>query len=690
MKVRKTTGIAAALLIAALAVASVAVASERYPTYELQVVFDLPQAKLIGAATIDVPQGKELSIDRGDLRILWLRKGGRRISPDTLESDTFTLRAEGPLHIGFEGTFTGSERDVIDQDKIVLRGIWYPVVEGTYRYRLTATLPRDFVAVSEADRVRRTEANGQATFTFDLPYPQRDDDGITFVASTQWASRDAKYKDIELSIHMLRRNAGRLDEMMRQAQRYLQRLEGLLGDYPFRRLAIVENPFPLHYSLSMPTYILLAQESVGAEASENSALNHEIAHAWFGNGVLADYDGGNWAEGLASYFSDHLEHERLGYAWERRQRMMAGYQNNVAEEATLPLSNFTESSDFASRITGYAKSAIVFHMLRRLLGDERFFAAMRKFVKENLFSVASWTDIRKAFEREAAMDLGWFFHQWVDGAATPELSLEKVSVQAAGEKHELRLTVIQKPPVFALAVPVTIHFERGRSETALLHISDERHEFRYSLNEKPVRVVLDESYDVFRRLTPAEIPPTINTLLTRPRVTLVAPPGEQAKFGRLIDAFEGEGPAIAVFGWDHAWPRKDRQPIAARLRQPGETTTRQQRRMRRAVESGAATETSATSLILLGENNPLIAKLFGRVDLPRGGFTITVLKHPRSPGDVVAIVTAVSKAEVDAGYGKLIDRPRYSTAAFNGGKLTYYELRSGQRGISAEVTAEPR
>jgi hypothetical protein len=67
-----------------------------------------------------------------------------------------------------------------------------------------------------------------------------------------------------------------------------------------------------------------------------------------------------------------------------------------------------------------------------------------------------------------------------------------------------------------------------------------------------------------------------------------------------------------------------------------------------------------------------------------------VLKHPRSPGDVVAILTATSKAEVDAAYGKLVDTPRHSSAAFDGGKLISYELRNGQRGISSEVTAERR
>ena len=677
------------LAVVALAIACATGVRAEQPGYDLNISFDVPMAKIIGTAIIDAPKGAELSIYRGDLRILSLTTGSRHITPNAEETDPLTLQAQGPVTIHFEGIFSDPEGDVIDQDKIVLWGIWYPVVEGTYRHSLTATLPRDFVAFSEADRVQRTEAGGQATYSFDLPYPQRDWDGITFVASKQWVSRVARYRDVDLSVHLLHRNGERLDEMVRQTQHYLERLEELLGRYPFRRLAIVENPAPIKYSLSMPTYVLLSQKSVASMVREDSALNHEITHQWIGNSVLGDYDGGNWVEGLTSYLSDHLEGETLGIAWERRQRMMAAYQNNVADRAASPLSSFTESSDHPSRIIGYAKSAIVFHMLRRTLGDERFFAVMRDFVRENLFRAVSWTDIRRTFERATATDLGWFFDHWVDGVAMPELGLEGVSVAPAGNRHELRFTITQKPPVLPLTVPVTLYFEGGGSEAVNLQIPGERHDFRYLLSEKPVRVVLDENYDVFRRLTPAEIPPTINTLLTRPRVTVIAPPIEQVKFSNLIDAFEREGAPIALYGWGEERARKDR-PVAtaARSRQPGAKPA--QRELLRAASSGTILETSGTSLILLGENNPLVAKLFGHVDFPRGGFTITVLKHPRSPGDVVAILTAVSKAEVDAAYGTLIDSPRYSSAAFNGGKLTSYELRSGQRGISSEVATERR
>ena len=172
----------------------------------------------------------------------------------------------------------------------------------------------------------------------------------------------------------------------------------------------------------------------------------------------------------------------------------------------------------------------------------------------------------------------------------------------------------------------------------------------------------------------------IATLLARPRVTLIGTPEEQAKFSSLTEAFEREGASMALRGEHQAWAR--REPVF-KTSAPRPGATPPHRIIARSTESTAAIASLQTSLILLGEHEPLINALFGRVEQPRAGFNMKVLKHPRSPGDMVALLRGTSKAEVDAAYDALIRRPRYSSAVFSAGKLIDYELRSGERGISA-------
>ena len=54
----------------------------------------------------------------------------------------------------------------------------------------------------------------------------------------------------------------------------------------------------------------------------------------------------------------------------------------------------------------YNKSAIVLHMLRRLVGDDQFFLGVRRFYAEWRFKKAGTDDFRVAMEAATGRDLG--------------------------------------------------------------------------------------------------------------------------------------------------------------------------------------------------------------------------------------------------------------------------------------------
>jgi aminopeptidase N len=65
----------------------------------------------------------------------------------------------------------------------------------------------------------------------------------------------------------------------------------------------------------------------------------------------------------------------------------------------------------------YNKSAVVLHMLRRLVGDEKFFAGLRRFYREYRFRKAGTDDLRRVMEQESGLSLERFFEQWIYGRA---------------------------------------------------------------------------------------------------------------------------------------------------------------------------------------------------------------------------------------------------------------------------------
>jgi len=84
-------------------------------------------------------------------------------------------------------------------------------------------------------------------------------------------------------------------------------MKRLHGPYPFPKFAIVENFFPTGYGF--PSYTLLGASVLQLPFIPATSLRHEIAHSWWGNGVLVDYASGNWCEGLTTYVADYLSQE---------------------------------------------------------------------------------------------------------------------------------------------------------------------------------------------------------------------------------------------------------------------------------------------------------------------------------------------------------------------------------------------
>jgi hypothetical protein len=59
-----------------------------------------------------------------------------------------------------------------------------------------------------------------------------------------------------------------------------------------------------------PSYTLIGGTVLRLPFIIHTSLGHEIAHCWWGNGVLVDDDGGNWSETLTTYVADYLYQEK--------------------------------------------------------------------------------------------------------------------------------------------------------------------------------------------------------------------------------------------------------------------------------------------------------------------------------------------------------------------------------------------
>ncbi|OGW21625.1 MAG: hypothetical protein A2077_04400 [Nitrospirae bacterium GWC2_46_6] len=684
-------GLSPALIIAIFIFASSARAEESRPAslpeYNLSVSFDIAGSKITGMADINARAGRELTVHTGDLKVLDVHIGDRQININ-IKNDQFRITPETDaiVTIKYEAVFKDSKTNIIGKKGVILRGTWYPLVEGMFVYSLKAALPDGHIAISEAEKITMDKRGDTAHFAFDFPYPLNDEDGISLIASKNFVVSKDTYNGIEIVAYLLPEEAHFAKTFIEHTKRYLKTYEKLLGSYPYKRLSIVEHFQQAGYS--MPTYIFLGREDFKLPIEE-TPLGHEIVHQWFGNYVYTDYDKGNWNEGLTIYFADHSYKEQKDRGWKCRRRILSGFKSHVKDKKEFPLREFSERYDSASRSIGYGKAAMVVHMLRKMTGDKLFYASIRDFIKGNRFRVAAWDDIKIVFEKSTAKDLSWFFNQWIDKKGTPELSMDNIGINKAQKRFSINFDIIQKKTEFKLPIPVAF-YSRGKKTTRIFTLDKERERFSIILPERPDEIVIDEDYDLFRALSVDEDPPTLERLASDENKSIILPADRKDRYREIIDVFNEKGERIKLAYLKSGYPPRKGHVENEKKRRPGFLTKNGERKKR--FFSKEMTEINdeamkASSIVVLGMDNPVINKLFGKTEFTKDYgslLRVDIKKNPLNPEKVVVVVnisdnTSGRQKAVPA-FEQIFEYPFYSNYYLKDGQIIK-ELKETPRGI---------
>jgi len=323
--------------------------------------------------------------------------------------------------------------------------------------------------------------------------------------------------------------------------RYLEMYRGLIGPYPYGKFALVENFWETGYG--MPSFTLLGPQVIRFPFIITSSYPHEILHNWWGNSVFVDYSSGNWCEGLTAYLADHLLQEQRGKGAEYRRNTLQKYRDYVRQGLDFPLAEFRSRHSAATEAVGYGKSLMLFHMLRRKIGEDAFRGVLAGFYRRYRGQRASFDDFRSVAESVTGEDLGGFFEQWVERTGAPALELgSDLTVLGEGGKESSgyaiygKLLQTQGEEPFPLRVPIVVHTTNGVEEH-YVEMSGREADFVLPTQGHPVTLAVDPLFDVFRNLDPHETPPSIGQIFGDAEVLAVLPAssGDEASLERYTE-----------------------------------------------------------------------------------------------------------------------------------------------------------
>ncbi len=297
------------------------------------------------------------------------------------------------------------------------------------------TVPSPLVAAGAGVALGMIEADGWRTWHWRAKNPSTYGISINVgpykLLSEDYLSRFGN--TIPVRFWHLPQSEAQARELLREFSQVLDFFESTIGPYPFgdEKMGVVETA---HKGMEHQTINAYGNQYAKTMFGYDELLQHEFAHEWFGNQLT----NGNWDdmwlhEGLGSYmqplYMQYLRGDQEYYA--ELMRMRAKITNKAALVSGTPR---VEEEVYDDKRGGpgqdiYVKGALVMHTLRALVGDDAFFAAVRKLVYGSAQPLPGRFVPRYGSTREfigfaseaSGRDLNWFFDVYMYQAELPEL-----------------------------------------------------------------------------------------------------------------------------------------------------------------------------------------------------------------------------------------------------------------------------
>jgi aminopeptidase N len=521
---------------------------------------------------------------------------------------------------------------------------WVPQVgDALMTYTLAVELPAGWKSVSQGERTSRE--------TWSVATPTEE---VHLIAApfTEY-SRDAG--PVKALAFLRKPDQALADRYLEATAQYLDMYSSLLGPYPYSKFALVENFWQTGYG--MPSFTLLGDEIIRFPFILHSSYPHELLHNWWGNGVFVDLAGGNWCEGLTAYLADHLIAEQRGQGADHRRAILQRVTDYVTPENDFPLSRFRSRHDAATEAVGYGKSAMMWNMLRDKVGDAQFIKALQAFYRDNRFRTASFDDIEKSFAAVSGLDLQPFFDQWIKNVGTPELKLDRAA--GDGEHVDITLSQVQHGRLFALDVPVVIQTDNGvEIRTVSMPPDKARIDASFDLKGRAQRVEIDPQFQVYRRLSPFEIPPALSKAFGAKKVLIVMSADSASVYAGLAKAWSRDGVETVMDSQLDTLPADRAVWVLGASNKFAPLVTEAVKNYGASLDrTGLRTTTNASP------SPPAQAEVERRS-------VVAAVRHPNNPESVVIYVSAQSAAAAEALARKLPHYGKYSWLVFTGDEAT--------------------
>ena len=421
-------------------------------------------------------------------------------------STTLTFEYEGTIENADDSPVPGLSLAYIGDDTsyLLYSGRWFPVSGyGLNRFTSTIsiTVPAHMLVIGSGKSTvvdngpsTKPGSNGLPTKTFTFASSKPSFPG-TIVAGIfqEYKSDDA---GMDLHVFFKPTHQALAATYATTAVQEFTYFITLYGIPQSQRLNVVELPSDTVPYAWAPEIAGIAGHSI-TEKPNYRLLANAIAHQWWGVSVSPAAKDDWWLTDGFSRYSEAMYVESAAGA--------AGLEEAVKDMSvgalaydTVPLSSASKldlfSTEFQSLVTD--KGAMILHMLRWVLGEDKYLKTMRDFATQYAGKSATTDDFRTVAEKNYGDQLTWFFSQWLDSTGAPEFKV-KYTVYRLGTDKGFRVTgeINQDLDLFRMPVDLRIDTD-GKTEDKRIEVVGTDSPLTVETFGRPRRISIDPDHHV--------------------------------------------------------------------------------------------------------------------------------------------------------------------------------------------------
>lgn len=243
------------------------------------------------------------------------------------------------------------------------------------------------------------------------------------VLSEKFASKSRKVGDVEVN-YFGYQGDNDLDECLQVAVDALQTFNEMFGNYPYKQLSVVKSNF-IHGGMEYPNIVLISDKVEGEDY--NYVIVHEIAHEWWYAVVGNDEYNHAWQdEGLAEYSTLLFFKKNPSYgedfkklidgansSYKLFEEIFIRVQGEVDGRMERPLCEFETEPEYVQ--CTYTKGVLLFNNINDLIGEKKFFKALREYYQDFMFKNAKPEDLIAKFVDMGGQKIENIFNSWLNG-----------------------------------------------------------------------------------------------------------------------------------------------------------------------------------------------------------------------------------------------------------------------------------